>query len=292
MDSLSIFSGKLNERDCLYKNLNENAPEWWVKLENDNSLYIEIRKNDIVDVYYYGGRIAEIKCDGKNEIMVTAHPKYLGEIDTNNTDYYRKRIEKGKIRYDPIYQDCIEWLSDKDRLEQMKRNVEKYYSGISCGEETSEKYMQGDLIINGRDKYIDSEFAHRLYDNQRRTIRFDLVKIEGNRIIFEELKRIGDNRLRTTKGDPEIREQMEKYKEFLEFNAGALTDYYKVLYQIKKKLGLPIPLVKNIDELQIDPNPTLLIINNYDKISPRREERIHDIRSTLDSLNINYRIIE
>lgn len=259
-------------------------------MKNDDSLYIEIRKDDIVDVYYNGGRIAELKCDNKKGLMVTAHPKYLGKTDTNNRDYYRERLTEKGIKYDPIYQDCIAWLLDKDRFEQMKRNEEKYYSGISCGEKTSEKYMQGDLIINGRDKYIDSEFAHRLYDNQRKTIRFDLVKIEGNKIIFEELKRIGDNRLRTTKGDPEIREQMGKYNEFLELNAGALTEYYKVLYQIKKKLGLPIPLVKNIDELQIDPNPTLLIINNYDKISPEREERIDDIRSTLDSLNINYRI--
>ena len=91
----------------------------------------------------------------------------------------------------------------------MKANIQKHYSGSNSGECTSEKFIQGSLILKGRDKYLDSEFAHRLYVGQNKTVRIDLVKVENGFIVFEELKRIGDYRLRNMMGNPEILEQIE-----------------------------------------------------------------------------------
>ena len=62
MEQLSKFSGSLHEKNELYHILNEKPPIWWPKLKDDKELYIEIRKNDIIDVYFNGGRLAEIKC--------------------------------------------------------------------------------------------------------------------------------------------------------------------------------------------------------------------------------------
>ena len=279
-------SGLLDEDHILYKYLNsDQAPYWWKDLKEDQELYIDVRKENILDVYYLGGRMAEIKYDSK--IIALAHPKYLGFNDEYYEDdrYYRKAISKrGKTEYVPIYQNCLDWISK--RREEMKANIKSCYSGGDEGENTSEKYIQGNLVINHRDRYLDTEFAHRLYDGERKTVRIDLVKIEDGCFVFEELKRIGDNRLRTTDGKPEIIEQIENYRAFLKHNIDELTQYYRTLYRIKRMLGLPIPPVDDIDTIEVNPEPQLLIAQNYDKISGKRLSRIDDIEKILQTINV------
>ena len=286
MDKVSrMKSDLLNRKHELYKILNgENAPMWWNCLKEDKDIYIEIRKGNVIDAYYLGGRMAEIKLDRDNQIVVTAHPKYLGFLEEEDGQYYRKGIKDGKKIYTPIYQDCSEWILN--RKEEMKANIRKHYSGNNAGEGTSEKYIQGKLILNGRDKYLDSEFAHRLYEDKVKTVRIDLVKIENGFIVFEELKRIRDNRLRNMKENPEILEQIENYREFLNVNKGILTEYYKTLYEIKKDLGLPVPIVGNVNDLVVNPEPQLLIANNYEKETEGRGIRIKEIEKILATINV------
>jgi hypothetical protein len=278
-------SGLLNRGHELYKILKgEKAPTWWNSLKEDKDIYIEIRKGNIIDAYYLGGRMAEIKLDRDNRIVVTAHPKYLGFLEEEDGQYYRKGIKDGKIVYTPIYQVCSEWLLN--RKDEMKANIQKYYSGRNNGEETSEKYIQGMLILKGRGKYLDSEFAHRLYEDKIETVRIDLVKIENGFIVFEELKRIGDNRLRNTKGYPKILTQIKNYREFLKVNKDILTEYYKTLYEIKKDLGLPVPIVGNVNDLVVNPEPQLLIANNYERKTEGRDIRIKEIEKILATENV------
>ena len=278
-------SGQLNRDYELYKILiGGNAPAWWNSLKEDKDIYIEIRKGNVIDAYYLGGRMAEIKLDRDNQIVVTAHPKYLGFLEEDG-QYYRKSIKDGKLKYTPIYQDCSEWLLN--RKEEMKANIQKYYSGSNNGEKTSEKYIQGMLILKGRDKYLDSEFAHRLYEDKIETVRIDLVKIENGFIVFEELKRIGDNRLRNMKGDPEILTQIKNYRDFLKVNKDILTEYYKTLYLIKKDLELPVPpIVGDVNDLVVNPEPQLLIANNYEKRTKDRDIRIEKIEEILLKIGV------
>ena len=178
-----------------------------------------------------------------------------------------------------------------DTIRKSDKNIVENYSGNEEGEDTSEKFIQGSLILNGRKRYIDSEFAHRFRDGEKHTIRIDLVRIEDGRIVFEELKRIGDNRMRTTDSKPEILTQMRNYRDFLSVNSLALAEYYKELYRIKLKLELPIPYVEKVDLLVVDKEPQLIIANNYDHLSEARIERIRDIESILQSENIVYSFI-
>ncbi len=281
-------SGLLDEDHILYKYLNsDQAPYWWKDLKEDQELYIDVRKENILDVYYLGGRMVEIKYDRrKNIIIASAHPKYLGfdEAYYEDNRYYKTTSKEGKTVFVPIYQDCIDWIINK--RDKMKSNIKNSYSGDNDGENTSEKYIQGCLVINGRDKYLDTEFAHRLYDGERNTVRIDLVKIEDGCFVFEELKRIGDNRLRTTDGKPEIIEQIENYRAFLKHNVDELTQYYRTLYKIKRMLGLPIPSVEDIDTIEVNPEPQLLIAQNYDKITGKRKKRIDDIEKILQTINV------
>ena len=281
-------SGLLCEDHKLYDILiSDKAPSWWKDLIKDPDLYVDVRKGNILDVYYLGGRMAEIKYDRrKNIIIASAHPKYLGfnEAYYEDNRYYKTTNKEGKTVFVPIYQDCIDWIINK--RDKMKSNIKNSYSGDNYGENTSEKYIQGCLVINGRDKYLDTEFAHRLYDGERNTVRIDLVKIEDGCFVFEELKRIGDYRLRTTDDKPEILEQIENYRVFLKNNKDELTQYYRTLYKIKRKLGLPIPPVEDIDTIEVNPEPQLLIAQNYDKISGKRLTRIDDIERVLQTINI------
>lgn len=279
----------LNKDHRLYEILcSKKAPKWWSKLKNDGELYIEVRKNNILDVYYQGGRMAEIRYNNSDKkIIATAHPKYLGYGDEYKDDdqFYKKDIKKDRtVEYVPIYQDCEEWLSN--RKEELKANIRRCYSGIKNGEKTSEKFIQGELIINGRDKYLDSEFAHRFYVGERNTIRIDLVKIEDGKVVFEELKRIGDARLRTSEGNPEIITQMTNYRIFLDKNKDVLTKYYRTLYKIKQQLELPLPKVDDVEVLIVDPEPQLIIAHNYETIGNKREERIKAIKTALLNIDV------
>jgi len=290
MKKVSIMNENLLDiTHKLYEILQSSkAPEWWLELKKDVELYIEVRKGNIIDVYYQGGRMAEIKYNNSTKnITVTAHPKYLGFDNEFKEDkkYYKKSIKKdGTIEYVPIYQDCKEWLLA--RKEELKANIRKHYSGDKDGEKTSEKFIQGELIINGRDKYLDSEFAHRFYVGERNTIRIDMVKIEDGRVVFEELKRIGDARLRTNNGDPDIITQMKNYRIFLGENKDVLTRYYKILYRIKQHLGLPVPEVDDVEKMTVDPEPQLIIAHNYEKMGKNREERIKAIETALLNIGV------
>ncbi len=264
----------------------KDAPAWWSVVKADKELYIEIRKQNIIDIYFMGGRIAEAKYDFRTQkVRVTTHPKYMGHQDEHDSNYYRKTVNsKGKTIFVAKYTDCEEWLTS--RLSELKANITDVYSKEDNGESTKEKLIQGTLIINGRDKYLDSEFAHRFEEGSRNTIRIDLIKIENNQLVFEELKRIGDNRLRNSIGKPEILTQMENYRDFLRVNQEALTKYYRKLYTIKKNLDLTVPDVKDINTITMSPDPQLLIANNYGKKTGEREKRIYAIDAALATIHI------
>ena len=293
MKYTQVKNDLLDSDNPIYTILSSNdAPIWWHNIKNDDSLYIEIRKENYLNVYHRGGCVARIKYHTRRkQFEILTHPKYLGQFDKSNAQWYKRKIKKGKIEYEAIYQDSVDWLSSKEKLDKLKDNVVKIYSGDNDGEATSEKFIQGKLIINHRNKYIDSEFAYRMFDGKRNTIRIDLVKIENGKFVFEELKRINDGRLRTIKNDPEISDQMLKYEEFIQQNQEALTHYYRTLYKVKKRLSLPIPSIKDIDSVSVDPNPTLLIFNNYETEGGKRANRISSMEEIFKEKNINYTII-
>ena len=83
---------------------------------------------------------------------------------------------------------------------------------------------------------------------------------------------------------------MKKYEGFLRQNKDALTTYYRILYKIKKQLKLPLPKVRDIDSIVVDPKPTLLIFNNYEKMGPDRADRINDIDRILKEKDIRFTI--
>ena len=274
-EKISKIEGNLlNEGHELFKLLKNDPPSWWKDVKEDKDLYVDIRKMNLIEIYYKGGRAAKLELK-RGGLAVTAHPKYIGK---GNDPKCYKKSKDGHLN--AIYQDCEKWLC-KNKLQELKSNIRKFY-------ESPEKEIQGRLVIENRDKYLDTEFQHRLYDGKRESIRIDLVKIEGEKIIFVELKRIDDSRLHTTKDeDPEIISQMTNYREFLKVNKDALTDYYKTLYNIKASLGLPVPKISNVSSLTVNPEPVLLI-KDYEVWNKRRKIRKEKITNTLERINVKY----
>ena len=236
---------------------------------------MEIRKDDIVDIYYEGGRMAELRFKSKR-ITATCHPKYRG-MDV-------------PIGSNPKYVDCLEVLKNNPFF--IIKNIQANYSQKDGKDEEdiSEKKIQGDMICRQNPIFLDSEFAHRYEIGKRQTIRFDLVTIKNNQLIFIELKRIKDNRMLNKEDDePEILKQMDKYQKFIKVNKDKLLDYYKTLYEIKSSLKLPVPECE-IEKLSVCEVPHLIIIDTYKSLGGRRKARIARMKEILDKASFSYTI--
>ncbi|MDE6303402.1 MAG: hypothetical protein K2M01_01130 [Paramuribaculum sp.] len=269
----------LDPNDPLFKALADNSPEWWSKLTADPEIYVEIRKGNLIHVYYYGARIAEIKYI-RGTYSVKCHEKYVNGNQATGSKYMS----------------CINLLEND--VTRLKENALEFYVQESEGEDTSEKRIQGRLRIDNPHRYIDSEFAHGYEKGEKKNlIRFDLVAVDGNELKVEELKRIGDCRLRTSEmeiNQPEVLTQMERYATFMATNQDALCVYYQTLLKIKRMLGLPMPIGYDTEKpLTLDLTPLLLIKNLYDysKMGMERYKRLKDIRDILEKKEIKYYIL-
>ena len=76
------FNAHLNENAELFLKIKNDTPSWWNKLLSINGVYVEIRKNDIIQLYYEGGRIAKLYIS-RQKLKATCHYKYLG-IENHN----------------------------------------------------------------------------------------------------------------------------------------------------------------------------------------------------------------
>ena len=254
----------LDEECRLWQELENNPPQCWKNILEDKALYVEIRKDNYVNVYYYGGNVALLRWTG-GKITAETHRKYLGKPD--ETD---------------LYQDCTEILHSKEGLDLIKENIREEYHKLSKREKTdeqnrvytsNEKWVQGELKLRFPKRYIDSEFAYRIGKNN--LIRFDLVELKGNELRFIEIKLITDSRLRSNDKKPKIIKQMTKYSDFIREHTEVLKDYYTKLLRIKKRIGLWNGETE-IEHIAL--KPILLIVNTYKGIlSKGRENRKNSI---------------
>ena len=270
-----------------YFDLNINAPlftelaqlpEWWKRILNDKTLYVNIRKGNRINVYYHGASVMELSINRDKSIQGKIHSKYIlfkeTQIDKNG---YRKDISP----------------------ETIVENLPSIKNAIIANQATSnpegliEKAIQGIMYVEG--KYIDTEFE---YVHLNRLItRIDLTTINDDGMIeFVELKRISDPRL--LKKDmsfknEEIRKQIDNYNSFIKGHKDEIIQYYKQLQQILKKVGVNNPLC-NIAITDIKPSVYLYFAGYADGKSnhPKRRKRIDNIKQILEEKGINSNINE
>jgi hypothetical protein len=267
----------------IFQELKKN-PSWWARFKNDSSLYIEIRKDNQVNVYFEGGSVARIHyCSKHKKLQVFTHHKYLNLPAPSKRNAY---IECSGIIDEPKETNSEILVCDKV-IERVKTCYSQKHAinGIVDKEKWSEKFIQGTLITQSSDFHLDSEFA---YNDATDKNRIDLIRCDKGVITFVELKRIADGRmLHKTDKSPEIVDQMNRYKDFITKYSVELLAYYQKLYDVKAELGLPVPQIR---PSSINPEPHLLIFDNWTKETTGRKihrERLIDI---LNREKINFSI--
>ena len=270
-----------------YFDLNINAPlftelaqlpEWWKRILNDKTLYVNIRKGNRINVYYHGASVMELSINRDKSIQGKIHSKYILFQETQtDKNGYRKDISPETI---------VENLSSI-------KNAIIANQATSNPEGLSEKAIQGIMYVEG--KYIDTEFEY--VHSNRLITRIDLTTINDDGMIeFVELKRISDPRLLKkdmSLKNEEIRKQIDDYNSFIKGHKDEIIQYYKQLQQILKKVGVNNPLC-NIAITDIKPSVSLYFAGYADGKSnhPQRRKRIDNIKQILEEKGINSNINE
>lgn len=240
---------KLNEENELFELLKDNPPAWWKVLVDDEDIYIDIRKDNYIDIYYNGGGVVKDLKFKRKRLQGNTHYKYLLREESEYISYSFNVNNEMSVKDESV--DLLHFEDfDENILKRIKANISSHYPA------TSEKGIQARFIRNAG-RFIDSEFAYNLDD---KGLRIDLVWIDkkNTRIQFVELKTTGDSRLFTDG----ITEQLKKYTEFVSKHEDDLLNYYRKIFRIKKKLNiLPVDLQKleSLDDYEIEKRPLLLL---------------------------------
>ena len=267
----------------IFQELKKN-PSWWARFKNDSSLYIEIRKDNQVNVYFEGGSVARIHyCSKHKKLQVFTHHKYLNLPVPSKSNAY---IECSGIIDEPKETNSEILVCDKV-IERVKTCYSQKHAinGIVDKEKWSEKFIQGTLITQSSDFHLDSEFA---YNDATDKNRIDLIRCDNGVITFVELKRIADGRmLHKTDESPEIVDQMNRYKDFITKYSVELLAYYQKIYDVKAELGLPVPQIR---PSSINPEPHLLVFDNWTKETTGRKIHRKRLIDILNREKINFSI--
>ena len=248
---------------------------WGKRFKDDPSLYIEIRKDNQVNVYFQGGSVARIHfCSKKNRLQLFTHYKYLGMPAPSKASLYEECSEK--------IEGCLEEVLERVKKEYSQKHQ---IDGVVPKEKWSEKYIQGTLIVQSRHCHLDSEFA---YIDGETNNRIDWVRCDDGNVTFVEVKRMDDGRmLHDTDVTPEVVFQMNRYKQFIAKYSAQLLLYYQKLYEIKKNLGLPVPDSKPVS---INKVPELLIFNRWEKNTKDRVKHRSRLSEKLEASQIKFQV--
>lgn len=244
--------------------------KWWENIKKRLDLYIEVRKDNKINVYYRGASVVSLERSSENApIRALTHSSYIGMPGSRYVNYVNS-LDDSNIN---------------SILENIRKNPK--FDG-TAKEKWSEKFIQGNIIIKNRRKYLDSEFA---YIDDEFDIRVDLVECIAGELRFVELKRIDDNRMVSLDMHPEILSQMSNYREFIKQHESEIIKYYKKLYAIKKQLGLPVPYE---EPRTINAIPKLLIFDRWIKETDGRSTHRSMMEQILEKVakpKIDYSII-
>jgi len=264
--------GNLKASAPLLHRLREKDPAWWRLLKSQRDCYIDIRKDNTVNVYHNGGSMFRIGYD-RGRYTAKTHANYLGLQRRSYADFSTDDLSQ-------------------EVLDRIKAGIRRRFS------ERSESGIKARLVLGPASRYIDTEFAFTLPNpcSKSPKVKYDILRIDLIRlndqhdIEFVELKRIGDNRLldkqsyTASTGTEEIVSQMDRYNRFLADNRQEIIGYYTELLKIKASLGLlPVSLTgTDFEKTTIGLSERVVLhidIGDYDeKPTPRRAERRRALR--------------
>lgn len=262
----------LNINHPLYQELKNNPPTWWNNLKSDPEIYIDVRKDNSLNVYHNGGSIIKLEWDKGYKAKI--HYKYIPYY--SDKDYMSFNFQDGNIFIDEHKVEVIDIMNfSKESLKKIKKRINDFY------EDESEKGIQGRYVtsnIHGPKStngfFIDTEFKYK-------DSRVDMIWVDfkNKKIALVELKLIGDRRLFENNNSREenIFNQLKKYWNFATDNRDSLVKYYNKVYLIKKELDILPKFIEeeSLEKYDVIEKPILLvgdcpqawIDNNADKLN-------------------------
>ena len=184
---------------------------WWKNLVEDKSLFLGIR-DDIIHVYFRGGRILELKYSD-NEFGGKTHFKYLINLTRDNEK--RDYVEFKKGLYDDVNLDDAYHDIEVD-LARIKRSANTYQG--------EEKKGVHEIIMHNRN-VIDTEI--QLPGEDRRIDFAALQKMDDKiGVVFFEAKTYSNQEIRS-RGRPDVLDQIEAYENILSRRKTEIEEAYK-----------------------------------------------------------------
>lgn len=272
----ALMNTKLEINHPLFNVLARNPPLWWENLKNDPEFYIEVRKDNSINVYYNGASLMKLSyINKKSEFRAKISPKYI-PLDT---------VEK-EISFVFHYGNIILPTLKSIEINNFEENaIKAFKERIKLVNPTnkSEKGIQGKYITKSHASekengfFVDSEFA-----SSRDNSRIDMVwvDLQEKKIAFVELKTIDDYRLYSNKKqvNETIDEQLKKYWVFTSKEKRDLEKYFSKVVQIKRRLGI-LPACfggTSLEDFELIEKPILLIGNCTTPWIKENAKRIND----------------
>ncbi len=241
---------KLDIEAGLFEALAADPPRWWKNLLREKDIWADVRKGNKINIYYRSGSIMNLSYG--RDFNADIHFEYI-PLQESRT-HIKYRFDGLNLELDTAHIE-IPTLNafDANAIKRVKKRIGKF------NPTGSEKAIQAEFVVKNNG-FIDTEFAHG-------KTRIDLVWLDApsKRIVFVELKTVGDDRLyfgEDTRSDNEnIATQLSKYHDFVTTYKTELGDYYRRLFAIKKRLDILPPdcKVDSLDSFQVETRPILLV---------------------------------
>lgn len=260
----------------IFKALEKDQPAWWTTVSEDRDLYVNIRKNNRINVYYKGASVMELY-HFKKTFNAKIHAKYVEGDLSVSTNYYRMEPEK-IVAILPF----------------IKENITKLHlSQHGNPEGGCEKEIQGKMYVKG--EFLDTEYEFVYPD--RLIVRIDFTTITPDGMIeFVELKRISDSRLLHRIGsdkEPKVLKQMDDYTRFINEHKPEIENYYRKVQKIMKNIGIRNSLLdREISGVSADVRLAFAGYADGKSNHPARRSRIQRITDLLNERHIVSNIAE
>jgi hypothetical protein len=248
---------KLNPDDATFVELKKGNYRWWENLKKDeDNISIQIRKDNYIDVYRNGGAILKgLKYTGK-AFTAEIHSEYI-PIKRDKKGYVGLTLNADGISFKGTIESITFKQFDDAELKAVKHRIEARFNS-ETEKAIQYKFATSDPFI------IDTEFQMG-----RENLRIDLIRLDAsvNKIVFIEVKTMGDTRLFAPPDKENIHDQLEKYMNFAVKHKNDIRDYYSKVLQIKNDLGIAKPELKKLklSEWEVK-EKTLLLFGDCEKV--------------------------
>ncbi len=276
----SLASGKCWMRDLLAK---------WAPSGTRGSLRLAVR-HDYVNFYHLGQSVSKVKFPTRAKPTATVHHKYV----------IRKAEGQTYIKID-----ATEGLDGTGKRTQQWGGAKTLDSWIAkAASYANVEKGHIDSLLNVSPNVIDLEIALPARHGEHSAPRIDIAALEDAsdshpaRVVFWEVKRINDPRLRS-RSVPEVLGQLRRYKDYVASSprlfkvayrqtCAILSQFHDIaccLWDSPQPLDRVVSDVANGGSLEVDVEPRLLIIedehpkrnweHHRDKLTNGLGDRVH-----------------